>query len=277
MNTEVTQKVIIADDSNALRVVLSSFFKELGYSVVSLLKDGVNVLQNVERYDADIVCLDYHMPKKDGLETLKDLHEQYPDVAVVMITGDENPEIHEIATELGADGFITKPFSQDQIAAEMKKVSSALYSIKRIRKNSFDHSTKVSDRTAVVVDDSETMRRLLQVILEDIGINVVGEGLNGQQAIDLVKEKVPDLLCMDIEMPVKDGISALAEIKGLYPEVQVIMITSLGDKKTVVDAIQKGASGYILKPYDPELVEKEIQKVLSDSTVDDIDSLFDPA
>jgi two-component system chemotaxis response regulator CheY len=146
-----------------------------------------------------------------------------------------------------------------------------------LRNNASHHEEKVSDKTAIVIDDSETMRRLLKFILQSMGINVIADGINGLQAIELVKENVPDLLCMDIDMPIMDGLAALDKIKSIYPEVAVIMISAHNDKKTVVNAIQKGASGYILKPYDPDLIEIEVNRVLKDFSAGDLDSVFDPA
>lgn len=270
-------KIIIADDSNAMRAVLSSLFMELGYEVVSLLKDGVNVINDVLRYQADIVCLDYHMPKKDGLQVLNELHAKHPEVAVVMITSDEDPRVHEKATDLGAAGFIFKPFSQEQISAELTKVSTAIHSLRQLRQQTATEDAQFTNKTAVIVDDSETMRRLLKFILESSGLNVVGEGVHGKQALDLVKKHVPNLLCMDIDMPVMNGLTALGEIKPIYPDVPVIMISGHNDKKSVIEAVNKGASGYIVKPFDPDLIEAEIKKVIPDLNADDLDSLFDPA
>lgn len=276
MKSSQVFRVLIADDSNAMRSVLSSLFKSLGYEVVALLGDGVKVIGEVARLNVDIVCLDFHMPNRDGLDVLKELHEKQPEVAVIMITGDENPKIQEQATDLGAAGFIYKPFSQEQISNEMYKVSSALSAINALASANQNSNLKTSSHSAIIVDDSETMRRLLKFILEGIGISVCAEGINGEQAIALVEQCQPDLICMDIEMPVMNGLLALARINSIKPDLPVVMISGLADKQTVVEAIKKGAAGYILKPFDPDQISKEIKKVLPDLNSDDVALDFDP-
>jgi CheY-like chemotaxis protein len=121
----------------------------------------------------------------------------------------------------------------------------------------------VAKGRVVIADDSVTLRRLLRAILENMGLAVVGEAGDGQQAIDIALREKPDLVCLDVEMPVLDGLSALARLRTLAPALPVIMITSLSDRETVQQAAKSGARGYIVKPYQPEKVELAIRKLLN--------------
>ena len=115
----------------------------------------------------------------------------------------------------------------------------------------------------LIVDDSQFMRKLLRRILEgQSGYTVVGEAENGVEAVQLFKELQPDVVMMDIVMPIKDGISATAEIKQINPKAKVVMCTSVGQEEKMKQAIKAGADGYITKPFQGPKVVEAIRGVL---------------
>jgi len=115
----------------------------------------------------------------------------------------------------------------------------------------------------LIVDDSQFMRKLLRRILEsNSGYTVVGEAENGVEAIQKFKELNPDVVMMDIVMPIKDGISATAEIKKMNSKAKVVMCTSVGQEEKMKQAIKAGADGYITKPFQGPKVIEAIEGVL---------------
>ena len=113
----------------------------------------------------------------------------------------------------------------------------------------------------LVVDDSLIIRKTLTAQLEKIGHTVVAQAKSGQEAIELYGEHLPDLVTMDISMPIMDGIESLKEIKNNYESAKIIMITSRGEEKLVMESLTRGARGYILKPITREKLETAISKV----------------
>ncbi|CAI49142.1 response regulator CheY [Natronomonas pharaonis DSM 2160] len=113
----------------------------------------------------------------------------------------------------------------------------------------------------LIADDSEFMRSLLREILEE-EYNIVGEAENGVEAIELYQEHSPDLVMMDIVMPIRDGIEATDEITDSDPSAKVIMCTSVGQEQKMKSAIQAGAEGYITKPFQKPSVLDEIENVV---------------
>jgi two-component system chemotaxis response regulator CheY len=99
--------------------------------------------------------------------------------------------------------------------------------------------------------------------LTELGHNVVAEAGNGEEAVAMYSEYNPDLVTMDITMPEMNGIDALSEIMKMDSKATVIMITSHGEEKKVIEAIKLGAKGYILKPLTTEALEDGINKILS--------------
>lgn len=117
----------------------------------------------------------------------------------------------------------------------------------------------------LVVDDSSIMRRNLSAILSNAGHNIVAEANNGELGVREYKRRKPDLVTMDITMPVLDGISAVKQIIEFDPEAQVIMISSLDQKSMVLTALQYGARHYVIKPFSQEKVLQVIDNVLNTS------------
>jgi len=99
----------------------------------------------------------------------------------------------------------------------------------------------------LLADDEKHVRQLIRAVLSTLSCEVVGEATNGEEAVLLYKEKQPDIVLLDINMPIKDGLAALREIKVVNSNVVVIMLTSLSDMGTIQSALDLGASQYIRK------------------------------
>ena len=105
----------------------------------------------------------------------------------------------------------------------------------------------------LVVDDSRIFRNILYTTLSENGYDVVGMVPNGQECLDFLKENpTPDIITLDITMPVMDGIEALVKIRELYPTAKVIMVSASGQKQKVMDALKIGAVDFIHKPFKTE-------------------------
>ena len=116
--------------------------------------------------------------------------------------------------------------------------------------------------TVLIVDDSRTSRKILKGVLENGGFEVIGEAENGEQGYLKYKELKPDLVTMDITMPVMDGIESLTLIKHENPDAKVVMITAAGQKEKMIDALKHGAEEFITKPFDESEVLAILEKVV---------------
>lgn len=113
----------------------------------------------------------------------------------------------------------------------------------------------------LIVDDNDIMRTVLRGILRGDDYEVVGEARNGNLAVDLARRLKPDIVCLDVMMPEKNGLEALCEIKAARPETEVVMITGNTDQGTVQEAIMGGAGGFIVKPFNAARVLDTLDKV----------------
>ena len=116
--------------------------------------------------------------------------------------------------------------------------------------------------TILIVDDAAFMRMLLKDILTKAGYTVVAEAENGRTGVELYKEFLPDLVTLDITMPEMNGIDAAREIKAADPNARIIMCSAMGQQAMVVEAIEIGASDFIVKPFQPARVVDAVKKVL---------------
>ena len=112
------------------------------------------------------------------------------------------------------------------------------------------------------VDDSRTSRKILRTILEDAGHEVIGEAMDGQDGVNKFKELRPDLVTLDITMPVMDGLEALKCIREVDGNAKVIMVTAAGQQNKMIDAIKLGASEFVTKPFEPEEIIKMVNKLV---------------
>jgi two-component system, chemotaxis family, chemotaxis protein CheY len=115
----------------------------------------------------------------------------------------------------------------------------------------------------LIVDDAAFMRMMLKDILTKNSIEVVGEAVNGEDAVEKYKELLPDVVTMDITMPGVNGITAVKEIRALYPQAKIIMCSAMGQQPMVLEAIQAGAKDFVVKPFQADRVMESIKKVLA--------------
>ncbi|NLI57932.1 MAG: response regulator [Clostridium sp.] len=116
-------------------------------------------------------------------------------------------------------------------------------------------------KRVLVADDAAFMRTSLRLMLEKNGYEIVAEAENGIVAFDKYKEVSPDIVTMDITMPICDGIEAVRKIKEYDKNAKIIMISSMGQESFVREAVLAGARGFIVKPFKEEKVIEAIKKL----------------
>ena len=115
-----------------------------------------------------------------------------------------------------------------------------------------------TDAKILVCDDSILARKSLCGILTNFGYNDINEVSNGEDAVNFCRDNKPDLIFLDIVMPVKDGVTATAEIMGFNPDSHIIIVSSVGTQTHIKEAIKAGAKDFIQKPVDQDLLKQII-------------------
>jgi CheY-like chemotaxis protein len=277
-------KILIVEDNAGLCKVLTALLVSAGHEVVGTLADGDAVIEHIGQLCPDIVCLDYQLPGRDGLLLLADINATVPEIDVLFMTGSAESGIEQRAADAGASGFIRKPFSQQQVIDELREVTEVRALVAKTEaaaagadaaaeattRDAAAEDTAAVDadalarrrRTAVIADDSGSVRIVLKGLLEECGLRVVQTVSNGAEAITAVRTHRPGILCLDVNMPVMGGLEALPLLRELSPETAVVMVTGCADRNFVTQAAGLGAKGYILKPLRPAYVIGCMQKLL---------------
>lgn len=115
----------------------------------------------------------------------------------------------------------------------------------------------------MIVDDAAFIRTTIRNVLNNSGYQIVAEAVNGKEAVEKYFSYKPDIVTMDITMPEKDGLEALASIREKDPNAKIIMCSAIGQQAKVVEAIKLGAIDFIVKPFNPERILDALKKVTS--------------
>ena len=115
----------------------------------------------------------------------------------------------------------------------------------------------------LIVDDSNIMRRRIERSQQIDRIEVVGLASNGFEAVELFRSTDPDIVTMDITMPEMDGIECVARLVAMKPHVLILVISALADKATAVEAMEKGANGFLNKPFTDRQLNDALVELLA--------------
>ncbi len=121
--------------------------------------------------------------------------------------------------------------------------------------------------TILIVDDAAFMRAMLKRILQDAGFDIVGEAVNGKEAVQMYEELTPDLVTMDMVMPEMGGMEALQAIRARNHEAKVVIVSAVDQRENLLEAIRSGATEYIVKPFDEPRVMKAVSRALGQDLV----------
>jgi two-component system chemotaxis response regulator CheY len=114
----------------------------------------------------------------------------------------------------------------------------------------------------MIVDDSNIMRRRIERSQQFEELELVGTASNGIEAIEMFRKMDPDVITMDLTMPQMDGIECIENIVKLKPAVRILVISALADKATAVEAMEKGANGFLNKPFTDRQLNEAIAELI---------------
>jgi two-component system, chemotaxis family, chemotaxis protein CheY len=117
----------------------------------------------------------------------------------------------------------------------------------------------------MIVDDSNIIRRRIERSQQIDRLEVVGAASNGKAAVEMFLRTGPDVVTMDLTMPEMDGIECVEELIAINPKVLILVVSALADKATAVEAIEKGANGFLCKPFTDRQLNDALEELLSEA------------
>jgi two-component system chemotaxis response regulator CheY len=117
----------------------------------------------------------------------------------------------------------------------------------------------------MIVDDSNIIRRRIERSQQNARLQVVGSASNGREAVELFQKTNPDVVTMDLTMPEMDGIQCVERLVTMKPEILILVVSALADKATAVEAIEKGANGFLCKPFSDRQLNDALAELLKET------------
>ena len=204
---------LVIDDSRAMRMILGRMLRELGMEVAEAANGRLALDLLDEGLDPGVVLVDWNMPEMTGIEFV-DAVRQPPYLStarIVMVTTEtEVPQIAQ-ALEAGADEYVMKPFTKESIFEKLQLLGNR--DLSRVAQ-----ALPVAVTRVLVVDDSVVVRRVVtRAFANEPAVEVVGTARNGRDALAKLEVLRPDVVILDLDMPVMDGFETLAEIRRTHP------------------------------------------------------------
>ncbi len=104
----------------------------------------------------------------------------------------------------------------------------------------------------LIVDDSSTVRRSIERHILSDRVTAIYQAANGREAMELFERYRPEFVTMDLTMPEMDGLTCISKMMALKPDTRLMVISALGDAETAIEAVERGANEYVVKPFSPE-------------------------
>ncbi|CQR73072.1 Chemotaxis protein CheY [Sporomusa ovata DSM 2662] len=267
-------RILIVDDSFVARMSLSNIMIALGHIVVGEAIDGIQALEEYTKLQPDIVTMDLTMAGSDGIQATAAILAEFPEARIIVVSARQDNRIIVDALEQGARHFIIKPVSQDKVRAVLNNVLQQTFDkqkqlelIRRLKKT-YDNDASLQagnqQRSArvLIVDDSTVARKLLREIITELGHMVVGEAANGTQAFVEYANLHPDLVTMDLTMEGLGGAEVISKIIAVDPQARIVVVSSMEVRRGIIDALERGARHFIVKPIRKETVATVLNNVL---------------
>jgi two-component system response regulator HydG len=239
-----TARVLIVDDDEGMNKSMSLVLKRKGYDVETA-NNGPDAIEKVRFQPFDIIFMDIKMPVMDGVEAFEKIRMIRPDAVVMMMTAYAVEDLIQKALHEGAYGIIYKPLDIEKTLAAIEEVQK-----------------RHEGMLIMVVDDDPGTTSSLRFILENKG-HRVGIASTGEQALEMAKETVYDIIFIDMKLPVINGLQTYLGIRKINPGVIAVMITGYRQEMfTETDlAMKEFAYSVLYKPFDMESLLKIVDEI----------------
>lgn len=251
---EKIKVLIIEDDENA-RKQLSKFVQKEGFEVLTA-SDGKEGIETFKKENPDIIITDLKMPNIDGMEVIYTVKRLAPNVQVILLTafGEINDAITAIRE--GVLDYLKKPLDIDEL----------LLALGRAKEKILEEKTVSPCPTILLAEDDEkTGDRLCRVLKKEKW--EVFWVKDGDEALQVFQREKIDLVLLDINMPKKNGIQTLHEMRTISMDFEAIILTGYGDESNAIQALRDGAINFIRKPIELDELIMCVEKALDKLTI----------
>lgn len=233
--------ILVVDDQLEVRELVRHALQGNGHRVTSVPSVD-QAIAALAREPVDLVVLDLGFPDGSGAALLQQIRQAHNAVPIVVYSGMVTSELEKQLRAAGANEVMSKEVGVLQLVKQAGKIVQA-------SNTSVGSLGSATPTTLLIVDDEASIRQLLREFFKKKRFRIL-EAESGEQAIELVKMEHLSVVLLDVVMPGLDGLTTLKKLLEIDPKLGVVMATGQQDDQTVKQAVELGAYGYVLKPFD---------------------------
>jgi len=234
-------KILVLDDEVKIRELVREALSTQGYEVTTVPSPD-QAMDIIYREPFDLILLDIRLPGESGIIVLKKIREYSEKIPVVIYSGFVTAALETEVRAFGANEVLRKDVGVVSLVEQIGKIVKAKNRI-------FQRTLMGAEKPILIVDDEEEIRDLLKTFFKTKGYKTL-EAKSGEEAVQLAQSEDPVVVLLDINMPEMDGLTTLKKLRDINAKLGVVMITGDQDDEKVKKAIELGAYGYVLKPFD---------------------------
>lgn len=240
-------RILILDADLEVRDLCYSIMTAEGHAV-TLASTGAHALKVLQLHETDILIMELALPDRNGLEFFNQLRSEYRRLPIIVFSKMLNRDLQKTLHESGAIDVFSKKMGEEALSETIKKMTAALHRV-------FGNPSEQKKESILIVDDDADMRRLLREYFLLNGF-ISDEASSGEQALVFVKKHQPHIVLLDVIMPGMDGLATLKKIRELSPRTEVVMATGIKDENLAQKAMNSGAYGYVVKPFELDYLDR---------------------
>ncbi len=244
-------RLLMVDDEEDFLMSTSQALSRRGIDV-EVAPNGISALEKVDQQEFDVVVLDVRMPDIDGIQVFNEIHQKFPDLPVIILTGYGSITDGFRSARNGVADYLFKPVEIEELASKIRKAVRDFESRKPIRTGHSAQAEQTEPIRVLLVDDEVSFLDSMRSVLRRRNM-VVATAENGADALAHLAESLVDVVVLDLKMPGMDGLEVLKCIKARFPSAEVIILTGHPSVETALEVIRLGATEYLKKP--PEISE----------------------
>ncbi|PKK83053.1 MAG: hypothetical protein CVT49_10490 [candidate division Zixibacteria bacterium HGW-Zixibacteria-1] len=254
-------KLLLVDDEEEFLVSSSKALSRRGFEV-DVAPNGVTALEKIDEIVFDAIVLDVKMPDIDGVEVFRQIHEKYPDMPVILLTGHASVGDAFQTSKEGITDYLAKPIDMDELA---KRIHHAVAAGKKAAaaESGFPLIDTGEPIRLMIVDDEIDFLDSLKKVLQRRNMEVITAS-GGEQALGMLRSELVDIMILDVKMPGMDGMEVLRHVKKDFPSVEIILLSGHPSVEAALEGVRLGASEYLKKPPDIDDLTETIRKLYQD-------------
>ncbi|WP_299790416.1 response regulator [uncultured Shewanella sp.] len=255
--------ILLVEPSDTQRKIISSRLTHEGICNIQAAKSISEAMEIIARHQPDLVASAMHFDDGTALDLLKQLKQadEYRDIQFMLVSSECRREQLEVFRQSGVVSILPKPFSSEHLGKALNATIDLL-SQDELDLAHFDvHNLRV-----LVVDDSKMARNIIRRTISNLGLQLITEATDGEQAIEIMKQNMFDLVITDYNMPSVDGLALTQFIRNdsQQSHIPILMVSSEANDTHLSNVSLAGVNALCDKPFEPQLVKQLLYQLLDE-------------